>query len=92
MPVTLVAPQKLGDVKEAQSRLSRGASAILQLRRVITQGIIKPVVTVTRHCVHTMERVGQIDALVYGVAGPPLPQAKRPGTKHPVCARKFCTA
>jgi hypothetical protein len=69
MPVPLVAPQKLGDVKEAKSRLSRSASAILQLRPVITRGIIKPVVMVTRHCVRTMEWMRQIDALVYAVAG-----------------------
>jgi hypothetical protein len=69
MPVPLVAPQKLDDIKEAKSRLSRSASAILQLRPVITRGIIKPVVMVTRHCVHTMEWMRQIDALVYAVAG-----------------------
>jgi hypothetical protein len=68
MPMPLVAPEQLRGVKDARDRLSRTSSAILQLRPVITRGIIKPVVMVTRHCVHTIEWMRQIDALVYGIA------------------------
>lgn len=69
MPLPLVAPEKLRNIEQARALLSRSASAALQLRPVIDSGIIKPVVMVTRHCVHTIEWVRQMTELVHEIAG-----------------------
>lgn len=67
MPVPLVAPEKLDNVREAKDRLSRSAGVLLQLRPLVDHEIIRPVVMVTRHCVHTIEWVRRMTDLVHQV-------------------------
>jgi hypothetical protein len=64
MPVPLVSPKKLDDAAEARRRLTDAALPILQLRPVISCGIVRPVVMVTRHCEHTLEWVHLVESFL----------------------------
>ena len=68
VPLNLTHPDRLGSTDEARTRLSLSAATLLQFRPLITQGIIKPAVMRTTHCVHTFKWITKMKALVHDVA------------------------
>jgi hypothetical protein len=68
VPLNLTNPDKLGSTDRARKLLSLSAGTLLQFRPLITQGIIKPAVMRTIHCVHTFKWMTKMSALVHEVA------------------------
>ena len=68
VPLNLTHPDRLDSTDQARTLLSLSAGTLLQFRPLISQGLVKPAVMRTIHCVHTFKWMKKMKALVHDVA------------------------
>jgi hypothetical protein len=65
VPLPLTHSDNLHGTVQAKNLLSLSAMTLLRLRPLITQGIVKPAVLRTTHCVHTIKWVSKMTKFVH---------------------------
>jgi hypothetical protein len=65
LPLPLRHPDNLGNLWQTRELLSLSALTLLRLRPLIAQGIVRPAVMQTAHCIHTIEFARRMTDLVH---------------------------